>query len=397
VVARHHQADIEDALAPGGGRDLEQLKAEVQTRVDGKRPPLGGIKPEDARTVLAQIGSLSREDWASAWSAVAERYFSQAQSLEARNSAAAAEHYWHAWRLHHYARWPVENTPLRRLAKQRALVAFRHYAGLLEPPIEVVRIPFEGKDIVAYLRLPPNVRPAPIVFAIAGLDSRKEDFSAHSDAYLTRGVGLFAVDLPGTGETPMAFATFESDRMFSAALDYLATRPDVDAGRIVIQGRSWSSYWAAKLAVTERSRLRGTVVHGGPIHGYFQPEWLRASLETGEYLYDYFQAKAQLVGVTTVEDLLDRNRRFSLLDAGLLDQPSAPMLVVNGARDSQIPIEDVYVLLQHGDAKEAWVNPAGGHMGRSPQWPNQAIFERVVMPWMLRQLVATGTVAKNRD
>lgn len=385
-MGKDHQAETGETLVPGGGRDLGQLKAEIQARVDGKRPPLSGIKPEDARTVLAQIGTLSREDWASAWSGAAERYLTQAQSLEAGSPAAAAEHYWQAWRLHHFARWPVENTPARRRAKQRALVAFRHYARLLEPPIEVVRIPFAGKEIVAYLRLPANVRPAPIVFAIAGLDSRKEDFSAHSDAYLTRGLGLFAVDLPGTGETPMAFATFDSDRMFSAALDYLAMRADVDASRIVVQGRSWSGYWAAKLAVTERGRLRGAVVHGGPIHAYFQPEWLRASLETGEYLYDYFQAKAQLVGVTTVADLFDCNRRFSLLDAGLLDQPSAPMLIVNGARDSQIPVQDIYVLLEHGDAKEAWINPVGGHMGRSPQWPSPAIFERVVMPWMLRQL-----------
>ena len=389
-MEKHDQAGTGNTLVPGGGRDLEQLKAEVQARVDNQRPPLGGIRSEDARTVLAQIGSLSREEWATAWSNAADRYFTQAQSLDANDSAAAAKHYWHAWRLHHFARWPVENTPARRRAKQRALEAFRHYAGLLEPAIEVVRIPFEGKEIVAYLRLPASVRPAPIVFAIAGLDSRKEDFLAHSDGYLRRGVGLFAVDLPGTGETPMAFATFDSDRMFSAALDYLATRPEVDAGRIVVQGRSWSGYWAAKLAITERARLRGAVVHGGPIHGYFQPQWLQSSLETGEYLYDYFQAKAQLVGVTTVEDMLDRNRRFSLLDAGLLDRPSAPMLVVNGARDSQIPAADIFVLLQHGDAKEAWVNPAGGHMGRSPQWPSQTIFERVVMPWMLRKLEAAS-------
>ena len=390
-MEKHDQAATGNTLVPGGGRDLKQLKVEVQARVDSQRPPLGGIRSEDARAVLAQIGSLSREEWATAWSGAAERYFTQAQSLEASSSAAAAEHYWHAWRLHHFARWPVENTPARRRAKQRALEAFRHYAGLLEPPIEVARIPFKGKEIVAHLRLPANVRPAPIVFAIAGLDSRKEDFLAHSDGYLRRGVGLFAVDLPGTGETPMEFAAFDSDSMLSAALDYLATRPEVDAGRIVVQGRSWSGYWAAKLAITERARLRGAVVHGGPIHGYFQPQWLRASLETGEYLYDYFPAKAQLVGVTTVEDLLDRNRHFSLLDAGLLDQPSAPMLVVNGARDSQIPIADIFVLLQHGDAKEAWVNPVGGHMGRSPQWPSQTIFERVVMPWMLRQLHTTPT------
>ncbi len=373
---------------PGGGRSLDQLKQEIQQRADRNMPPAGGIKPEDARAVLARIGSLSREEWANSWSSAAEPYFTRAQSLEASDPASAAENYWHAWRLHNFARWPVENVPARRRAKHDGLDAFRRYARLLEPPLEVVRIPFAGKESVAYLRLPANVRPAPLVFAISGLDSRKEDFAAYSERYLEHGVGLFAVDLPGTGEAPIGVATFDSDRMFSAALDYLATRRDVDAGRIVVQGRSWSGYWAAKLAITERARLRGTVVHGGPIHGYFQPDWLRASLATGEYLYDYFQAKAQLVGATTLDELLDRMRRFSLRDAGLLDEPSAPMLIVNGARDSQVPLADMFVLLEHGDAKEAWVNPAGGHMGRSPQWSSHAIFEQVVMPWMLRQLQA---------
>jgi len=266
------------------------------------------------------------------------------------------------------------------------LEAFRAYAQLLDPPIETVRIPYEGKDIIAYLRLPAGGRPAPLVFGIAGLDSRKEDVAAHTDGYLNHGLGLFAIDLPGTGESPHAAADVDSDRIFTAALDYLAQRPDVDAGRIVVQGRSWSGYWAAKLAITERERLRGSVVHGGPIHHYFRPDWLRASLATGEYLYDYLQAKCAMLGARDLEDMLARAQRFSLLDAGLLDRPSAPMLVVNGARDSQIPIADLYLLLEHGDAKDTWVNPQGGHMGRSPHWPSSAIAEKVLMPWMLRRL-----------
>ena len=84
--------------------------------------------------------------------------------------------------------------------------------------------------------------------------------------------------------------------------------------------------------------------------------------------------------------MLERMRHFSLLDSGVLDQPAAPMLCVNGARDSQIPIADIYVLLEHGDPKEAWVNPAGGHMGRSPEWPSSAIAEKVVLPWIARRL-----------
>jgi dienelactone hydrolase len=386
MTARPSSNDSLGLLVPGGGRNLDQLKQEVQRRADRNLPPLGGIAPEDARAALLQINSLEREEWSLAFSGIADRYLEQAQSLEARDRTAAARGYWQAWRLHHFARWPTENTPAKQRARRRALEAFGAYARLLDPPIETVRIPFAGRDIIAYLRLPAGGRPAPLVFGIAGLDSRKEDVAAHTDGYLNHGLGLFAIDLPGTGESPHAAADVDSDRIFTDALDYLAQRPDVDAGRIVVQGRSWSGYWAAKLAITERERLRGSVVHGGPIHHYFRPDWLRASLATSEYLYDYLQAKCAMLGARDLEDMLARAQRFSLLDAGLLDRPSAPMLVVNGARDSQIPIADLYLLLEHGDAKDTWVNPQGGHMGRSPHWPSSAIAEKVLMPWMLRRL-----------
>jgi esterase FrsA len=374
------------ALVPGGGRDLEQLKQEVQRRADRNMPPLGGIASADARTALSSIRTLDREEWAEAWCRVADEHWQQARSAAMNNRDTARSECWQAWRLFHFARWPTENTPAKQHARQRALEAFRVYARLLDPPLETVRVPFEGREIVGYLRLPATARPVPIVFAIAGLDSRKEDIAAHSEAYVKHGIALFAIDLPGTGESLHAVAEVNSDRIFSAALDYLAKRPEVDAGSVVVQGRSWSGYWAAKLAITERGRLRGAVVHGGPIHHYFQRAWLERSLASGEYLYDYLQAKCAMFGAQGVADMLARAQPYSLLDQGLLDQPSAPMLVVNGARDSQIPIADAYVLLEHGDAKEAWINAQGGHMGRSPQWPSPAIADKVLMPWILQRL-----------
>lgn len=375
-------------LVTGGGRSLEELKEEVLRRVERGLTPVGGIAMEDAKAALARIDSLSREQWAQAWSAVAENHFAAAQEVESKDTARAAQSYWKAWRLHHYARWPTENTPAKRHAKERALVAFRAYARLLTPVIDVVRIPFEGKEIVAYLRLPPGVRPAPVVFGISGLDSRKEDVVAHTDGYLKHGVGIIAVDMPGTGEAPIAAARPDSDRMFSAVIDYLHTRPDIDAKRIVVQGRSFSGHWAAKLAYTERDRVRGCVVHGGGVHKSFQRAWAEPALKTGEYLYDYLEARRGMVGASDAEDLYRKIAGFSLVDQGLVDQPSAPMLVVNGWLDSQTTCEDVFVLLQHGDAKDAWVNPKGRHMGRSPEWPGSRIQEEVLMPWMLKRLQA---------
>jgi esterase FrsA len=374
------------ALVPGGGRGLAALKQEVQHRADRGMPPVGGVSAADTAAALARIDSLGRDEWAGAFNAVAEEHWNRAGPLEKSDRTAAAKEYWQAWRVFHFARWPTENSPAKQQARKRALESFRKYAALLAPPIETVRIPFEGKEIVAYLRLPEKVRPAPLVFGIAGLDSRKEDLAAHTDTLLKNGLALFAVDLPGTGESPHAAGEVTSDRIFSVALDYLAKRPEIDAARIVVQGRSWSGHWAAKLAITERGRLRGSVMHGGPIHHYFQRQWLEPSLATGEYLYDYLEAKCAMHGASGLDDLVAKARPFSLLDQGLLDRPSAPMLLVNGARDSQVPIADLYLLLEHGDAKDAWVNPSGGHMGRSKEWPSPAIAEKVLMPWIVGKL-----------
>ncbi len=78
----------------------------------------------------------------------------------------------------------------------------------------------------------------------------------------------------------------------------------------------------------------------------------------------------------------------------MLDKPSAPMLLVNGERDTQQPIADLYLMMKHGDPKDAWVNPQGGHMGRSAEWSSRAISQRVVLPWIARTINAPQEIAK---
>jgi len=377
-------------LAPP--RTLEELKAETQKRVDGNLTPAGGLKSEDAREALANIHSLDRDEWAAAWSAIAERYQKRAKAEEASNNPKDAQSdYMMAWRYYSFARWPVPNSPGKQKAYENSLAAFRDYTRFLEPPLETVHIPFEGKEIVGYLRLPKNVRPAPLVLAISALDSRKEDGVQGDAALIRNGIGFFAVDEPGTGEAPIK-ADVGAERMFSRILDYFATRAEIDSQRIVARGNSWSGYWAAKLAYVEKARLRGAVVQGGPVHDYFTPEWQKPGLSTREYLFDLFPARAAVFGVETMDEFLAYGPRLSLKTEGFLGQPSAPMLILNGALDTQVPISDLYLLLQSGGtAKEAWVNPNGGHTGRSVDWPNSRIFEEIILPWIKGKLEPATT------
>lgn len=89
-------------------------------------------------------------------------------------------------------------------------------------------------------------------------------------------------------------------------------------------------------------------------------------------------ARARIFGGQTFEDYVARCQELSLLDQGLLDQPSAPILLVNGRDDLQNSIDDIYLSLDHGDPKAARVFD-GGHMGEGPVAPT-------IIDWVSGQL-----------
>ncbi len=371
-------------IAPA--RTWPELKDAVQDRVNRNAYPLTGYNKEEVREVLARINSLDRDEWARAWMQQGEKHFARAKAAEGGDPARAREAYLEAWKYFGFGAWPTQNSEGKRTAHARGAEAFRGFARLASPAIEVVRIPFEGKEIVGYLQLPAGARPAPVVMSLGGLDSYKEYVvEQYGPGYLAAGLGYIALDMPGTGESPIRIDV-GAERIYSRVLDYLATRNDVDAKRIGMMGVSWGGHWAGRVGITEKDRLRGSVNWAGPVDGYFQRDWQLKALGTREYLFDLFAARAGVYGATDLEGFLAYGPRMSLKAAGLLGKPSAPMLLVNGERDSQVPIEDLYIMLRTGTPKEAWVNPEGGHIGRGPGWPDTRIFREVVVPWLVRTL-----------
>ncbi|HEX4553477.1 MAG TPA: alpha/beta hydrolase, partial [Xanthobacteraceae bacterium] len=190
MLALCHAAALAQ-IAPA--RSIEELKTETQARADRNAYPLTGLKPADVRTALSNIATLDRDEWAAAWSAVAATYAASATAAEAAGRIAEAqENYLQAWRLYSFARWPTPNSPGKQRAYEKSLEAFQGYARHLDPPPEVVRIPFEGKEIVGLLRLPKGARAAPLVLTISALDSRKEDNVERGEAFIRRGIATFS-------------------------------------------------------------------------------------------------------------------------------------------------------------------------------------------------------------
>ncbi len=383
AIALFQCAAFAQVAAP---RTLEELKEEVQSRAERKVYPVAALDPVEVKEALGNLKTLDRNEWAAVWSALGERHLALAKSAAPTDRRTASRQYRDATEYFLFARFPLENSPGKVKAYQQALAAFDAYAALQDPPIEVLRIPFEGNQIVGYLRVPRNVRPAPLVITIGSLDGRKENASFRNDLYLAYGVAYLALDMPGTGQSGFAVAAPGAERGFSAVLDQVMKRPDLDAKRIVVYGGSWGGHWAARLAYTEQARIRGAVLQGAPIHAYFQPEWQRKAIATREYLFELFEARAAIYGVSTLDDFLAYGPRMSLVTSGMITKPSAPMLLINGLNDTQVPIEDLYVLLRSGSPKEVWFNPNGGHMGHSAELSDQRIFETITLPWVVKTL-----------
>jgi pimeloyl-ACP methyl ester carboxylesterase len=369
------------------GRTLEELRAEAQARADRNAYPLIGLKPAEVREALERLGSLERDEWAAAWSRIGERYLAKASAEAAAAPKEADADFLQAWLYYSFARWPVPNSPGKQRAYEKALEAYLAHAKLLDPPLEILRVPFEGREIVGYVRMPKGARPAPLVVAIAGLDSRKEEMVERFSQLLERGIGVLALDSPGTGQSPVKAAP-GAERTLSRMLDAALQRPDVDSKRIAIYGGSNGGYWATILAVTEKHRVRAVVVQSPPIHETFSRARTQALSGNREYLFDYVPAQMFTYGATTMEQLAAAREQMSLKMQGILGKPMAPMLVIGGALDTQVPIADVDLLLRSGETpKDAWVHPRGGHMGRdAKEWPDPVIFKRVTTPWLLRAL-----------
>jgi len=325
---------------------------------------------------------------------VADRYFNEAKSLEKEKSdpPKANADYIRAWHLYSFGRWPIPSSPGKQRSYEKAMEAFLDHARFYDPPLEVVHIPFEGKEITGYLRLPKNPKGhVPLVIAVNGLDSRKEDLTESFGAILPFGIGFLAIDGPGTGQAPIKVSE-TSERMLSKVIDYAQSRPEIDKNRIALHGVSWGAYWATKMAIVERARLRGCSAQSPPVDLFFQKDFLMNHLlGNREYLFDQVPALMNVLeGVHTLDEMAEFLPKMSLVHQGLLGKPMAPMLVIAGVKDTQVPIADDYLLLSKGDVpKDAWINPQGGHLGRQVGvWPDPRIFKEVIIPWLVKTLEA---------
>lgn len=371
-------------------KTLEEIKADILHRA-GRINPFERVKKEDVEQVVKNLTSLDADLWGREWGKVGSRYEALAQEQEKiGKTKEAGETYYLAYEYYRIGRYPVPSSTEKMNCYKGALRTFLKAAIYLDPPLERIEIPFEGKKVVGYLQVPKGVGRPAVVMHWGGVDGWKEDRRANSDALLKMGLACFTIDMPGAGENPCLGSDLKAERTFSAAMDYLETRSDLDGKRIACLGGSFGGYWAAKLAHTEAKRLRGAVNWGAGVHRTFQEEWLRPALTltASQYLMgpaSLLDARSYVFGVRTLEETLKIAPSLSLVTQGLIDQPCAPLLCINGKEDDQHPISDLYLLAEHGSPKDIRIIPGAGHMGRRRGESNDEVVG-IVTKWLREKL-----------
>lgn len=355
----------------GRPKTLAEAKQWMLDKLAAKVHPMNQIPQDEGARLIESLQGLDGASWAAVWGKAGDQTRAQADlASEGGQDKEAAALYMKASGFYFMGRFPCPNHPDKERCAQAERETYVLAASYWDNPVRRVSIPFdgrsgEGKEVVFLIRRPHGVERPPVVVMWGGVDAWKEQMTAACNAFLAAGVATIAMDNAGTGESPVK-GVQDAERQFLPVFEWAAAQEDLDAAKVGILGRSFGGYWATKLAHLHPERISAAVNWGGGAHYMFQPDWIESSRYPDSYLMELVETRQRMLGATTDQQYIDGFRRLSLLDQGLLDRPSAPMLLVNGKEDKQCPPADLHLLTEHGSPKAVRLFP-GGHMGNTPQ------------------------------
>lgn len=303
---------------------------------------MGEIDPANARVRhAAQSGDDSgTEAFFDAWGEVGDRVRSIAEAEEAvGHKLTAAEKYGRAAAYYIIA----ERMQSRDFAPRKAMYAtmlrtMERFYETSDLGASRVEFPYEGTTLSAVFVPGHGEGPRPCMIFCNGLDSTKEMILLTlRDRFAKRGISTLLIDQPGVGEAlrlKALHAIYDTERWAGAAVDYLETRKDVDAGRIGMMGWSMGGYYAPRALAYEPRFAIGAVWGGN--HDWGGHQKARLQREGDMPVPHYWSHVMWVWGQPDMDSFMALMEKVNL--DGHLGNIRVPFLVTHGANDRQIPI-----------------------------------------------------------
>jgi esterase FrsA len=374
----------EYAADPDAYQGIKGVPPEIAARLPGFAD--FGINGDQLVQAVREAGPQmgpATPGWARAIMRHGDAALALGEQAEARGDGSAAERaFLHASFWYFLARFPHIINPDGAEAYRRHIGAYLRAARHFASGLEVLKIPFEGSTVTAYLRLPPGTSATgwPVVVIWGGIDVWKSDLEIHSqsEALLKQGVATLAVDMPGTGECPIPVSP-DAERVLLAAMDAVRQHESIDEARVGCYGLSFGGHWAVKIALVQ-PELLGVVNNAGPVHHTFQPEWVQ-TLPMGTRM-----ALSKVMGLnpqSEAQGFLAQLSKLSLVAQGLLPTAlHAPLLSLNGEQDELVTITDLEVIGQNGVKQDRLIFAHDRHVA-SRNW---SLHEAFVAHWFARRM-----------
>lgn len=344
---------------------------------------LGGADFHEAHRVCERIEPGDGESWYREWQAAGERNESNAVAAQkAGRPITARDAYLRAHNYFRTAQFFLKGAdPRKKDSYLRCVECFHAALPYFDNPPERVTFPFDGSHLSGYYYRPlgPARQRHPAIAYLGGVDIISEElwfFAAQ--AMLVRGFGVLCFDGPGMGE-PLRVrgirARPDYEVAVSAAVDYLVSRPDVDASKISLVGQSMGGYYAGRGAAKEL-RLRAAILWG-------------ACYDMLEDIYEFWPAVRPqvewVIGAKDEKEAREKLKAFTL--KGILHHAKCPVMVTHGQDDTLVNVaaaHKTYAELPEPKHLRIWTEAEGG--GIHLMNDNRAEAIPYMLDWLLDEV-----------
>jgi len=378
VGGRDEKALFPGPNMPGGAQTEIRMVASIHTA------------DADELEVALRMKPYDNESWISEWTRVAERNEELAEGYASAGlKVTAHEHYRRAQEFYSNATLYAAESEPRQLPLYRKMVEMFDKAWTMQRPnFDRVQIPWEGKMLRGFFRKPggPAGTKFPVVIGFQGADSMAHNtISGGAGSFVARGMAYLVIDTPGQGwamRVDNLALPPDTERLVKAMIDYLETRPDVDASRIAIQGISMGG-WSAPRAASGEHRLKAVIMASG-------------SLNLGTDLFDYYPPIQERVRwIIGARDLADAKRKLrDYTTEGVAQKIQAEMIIGYGADDRIMDPQGAYRLYQAATNAKREMMAGLGHPHHSAKAGGpRADRPQLLQDWMMKTLRADTQVS----